>query len=389
MKSPTRLGHSGRSPQDNFGVVNPPVYHASTILFPTVEALLNRYKSGDPQKTMTYGIRGTPGIFAFLDSVAELEGGDRCIAYPSGLAAITGALLAFLKPSDHMLVTDSVYGPTRTFLDGMGARLGIQTTYYDPLIGENIADLIQPNTKVVFTETPGSWTFEVQDIPAIAKAAHAANCVVMLDNTWSGGYYFSAFDHGVDISIQAATKYIGGHSDVMLGTVVCKESHFEPLYDTWNQLGLAVAPDDIYLAHRGMRTMAVRLAQHYENALKIARWLDRHPAVERVLYPALESDPGHALWKRDFTGASGLLGFVLKSKSRDGLAAMLDNMKLYGMGYSWGGFESLLIPTFPHKIRTATAWDMPGQAMRLHAGLEDVDDLIADLEAGLERWTNA
>jgi len=386
MKKRTRLGHSGRNPFENHGIVNPPVNHASTILFPTVDELLNRYKSGDYQKTMTYGIRGTPGVFGFLDSIAELEGGDRCIAYPSGLSAITGALLSFLKPGDHVLVTDSAYEPTRNFADGLAYRLGIETTYYDPLIGADIASLIQPNTKVVLTESPGSWTFEVQDIPAIAKAAHAANCVVMLDNTWSGGLYYAAFDHGVDISIQAATKYICGHSDVMLGTVVCKESHFKPLYDTWNQLGLSVAPDDIYLVHRGLRTMEVRLERHQINALKIAKWLEAHPAVDRVLYPALESDPGHELWKRDFTGASGLMGFVLKSKSREGLAAMLENMALYGMGYSWGGFESLLIPTFPRKFRTATTWEDKGQCMRLHAGLEDVDDLIDDLSAGLDRY---
>ncbi|MDX5361893.1 MAG: cystathionine beta-lyase [Alphaproteobacteria bacterium] len=383
----TRIVHAGRTPERQAGAVNPPVYHASTILFPTVADLLAPPKH--PLETVRYGRRGTPSTFAFQEAVAELEGGDRCLSYPSGLAAITGTFLAFLETGDHVLIADTVYGPTRAVANGLLARMGVETTFYDPAVGSGIADLIRPETKLVFTEAPGSLTFEMMDIPAVAAAARARGVTVAMDNTWASPHFFKPFDHGVDVAIQAATKYIVGHSDAMLGTVTVKDSHFEPLYKAWEQLGYAAAPDDIYLAQRGLRTLAVRLDQHQKTALELARWFQSRPEVERVLYPALETDPGHAIWKRDFLGASGLFGVVLKPVSREALAAMLDNMAYFAMGYSWGGYESLMIPAFPQKLRTATRWDADGPLLRIHAGLEDVADLIGDLEAGFARLAAA
>jgi len=381
MKDDTLLTHAGRDPKGNFGIVNPPVYHASTVLFPTLEAFLN---AGSAR--VRYGRRGTPTTHALEAAISELEGGCGAVVVPSGLAAITSALMASVKTGDHILVTDSVYHPTRHFCDVTLARLGIETEYYDPLIGGGIARLIRPNTSVVFVESPGSQTFEVQDIPAITEAAHAGGATVIADNTWGAGYYFKALDKGADISLQAGTKYVVGHSDTMLGLIVCRdEALFAKVRDDAQTLGMCAGPDDIYLALRGFRTMGVRLRAHHENGLRIARWLADRADIARVMHPALEDDPGHDLWKRDFTGASGLFGFVLKSDNRRGLAAMMDGMKYFGMGYSWGGFESLLIPTWPERSRSATSWAPGGQTMRVHVGLEDPDDLIADLDAGLDR----
>lgn len=385
MKDDTLLTHAGRDPQENFGIVNPPVYHASTVLFPTLDAFLN---AGTAR--VRYGRRGTPTTFALEEAISQLEGGHGAVLLPSGLAAITAALLACVKSGDHVLMTDSVYYPTRQFCDVTLARFGVETEYYDPLIGSEIARLIRPNTSVVFVESPGSQTFEIQDIPAIAEAAHAAGAAVIADNTWGAGYYFKALDKGADISLQAGTKYVVGHSDSMMGLVVCKDGalHSKVREDA-QRLGMCAGPDDVYLALRGFRTMGVRLKTHHENGLRIARWLADRPEIARVMHPGLENDPGHALWMRDFTGACGLFGFVLKIGSREGLAAMMDGMKYFGMGYSWGGFESLLIPTWPERARSATKWAPGGQSMRIHIGLEDPDDLTADLEAGLERLTKA
>ncbi|PCI38263.1 MAG: cystathionine beta-lyase [Rhodospirillaceae bacterium] len=384
----TRLTTSGRDPEANFGIVNPPVYHASTITFPTVEAL---HKAEDHKFTQTfYGRYGTPTTFAFQDAVADLEGAEYCIALPSGMAAIAVALIANCKAGDHVLITDGAYSPTLRFARTLLKKFGIDMTVYDPMIGAKISDLMQPNTRMVFTEAPSSITFEVSDISAIAKAAHAGGALVAMDNTWSAGYYFKPFDHGVDISIQAATKYIVGHSDAMLGTVTMNdEKLWKEARITAGALGHAAAPDDCYLGLRGLRTLAVRLPRHQSTGLKLAKWLADRAEVDVVLHPALDSCPGHDIWKRDFTGSTGLFGLVLKEGfDQAAVARMLDGMDLFAMGYSWGGYESLIIPADPGPSRKAYDWGHKGQTLRIHAGLEDPDDLIADLEAGLLRLTS-
>jgi cystathionine beta-lyase len=383
MKKQTRLINAGRYPEINFGIVNPPVYHASTVLFPTVadldKATENRYDG------VFYGLNGTPTTFAFQEAVAELEGYTQAIAVPSGLAAIVATLLAFLEQDDHLLMVDSVYGPTRRFCDGMLKRFGVETTYYDPTIGAAIAELMRPETKVVFTESPGSLTFEIQDMPAIVKEAHAGGAKVIFDNTWSGGIFFSASKLGVDVSVQAATKYIGGHSDIMLGTIAMNDGDNFTIRDSVRDLGYGAAPDDCYLALRGLRTMNARLPIHQDSALKLAYWLSKRPEVERVLHPALPSCPGHETWKRDFTGSSGLFGVVLKNNfNKTHVANMLDHMQLFKIGYSWGGFESLIVPYDTHPPRSAQPW-LSGQLIRIHAGLESVDDMIDDLGSGFKR----
>lgn len=381
----TLLLCAGRDPEANHGVVNPPVYHASTVVFPTLAALEAADRT--PFEGTRYGRRGTPTTFALEDAVAALEGGYRSIAVPSGLAAITTSLLAFLKTGDHLLMVDSVYAPTRRFCDSMLAGLGIETTYYDPMA--DITPLLRANTRVVFTESPGSLTFEVQDIPRAAAAARAASAITIMDNTWSAGLYFAPFTHGVDVSIQAATKYIVGHSDVMLGTITTTAETFLAVKRAASSLGACAGPDDCYMALRGLRTLSVRLARQQETALTVARWLEPRPEVAAVLHPALPSCPGHDIWRRDFTGSNGLLTIILREVPKAALAAMLDGMKLFAMGYSWGGYESLVVPFDPARSRTATAWTGGGPCLRLHCGLEDVDDLIADLDAGLARLSAA
>jgi len=383
MKKQTKLVTAGRNPEANHGIINPPVYHASTVLFPTVaaldEATANRYDC------VYYGLTGTPTTFALQEAIAELEGYPHAVAVPSGLAAIVAALLAFLKKGDHLLMTDSTYGPTRRFCDGMLKRFGVETTYYDPMIGAGISELMRPQTKVVFTEAPGSLTFEVQDLPAICQAAHAGGAKVILDNTWGAGIYLSAPAMGVDVSVQAVTKYIGGHSDLMMGSIAMSDEDKLSIRNAVSDLGYGASPDDCFLALRGMRTMNARLSIHQESALQLAHWLDQRPEVARVLHPALPSCPGHEFWKRDFTGSSGLFGFVLKDDfSKAQVAAMLDNMDMFAMGYSWGGFESLIVPYGTTPPRTALPWTS-GQLIRIHAGLEAVEDLTADLEAGFVR----
>jgi cysteine-S-conjugate beta-lyase len=377
----TRIVGAGRRPQDHHGLVNPPVYHASTMLHATMEALESQ------SQPYPYGRRKTPTIEALEDAICELEGGAGTVLCPSGLQACTLALLATASAGDNVLVTDSVYGPTRIFCDKTLARFGVTTTYFDPLIGAGITDLFKPNTRAVFLESPGSLTFEIQDVPAIAAAARAKDIAVIMDNTWATPFFFDALGHGVDISLMAATKYIVGHSDAMLGTVTANAKYYKQLRNTHGNLGLCVGPDDIYLGQRGLRTLAVRLKQHQQTAMELAQWLSRHPLVERVLYPALPGDPGHKLWKRDFKGASGLFGVELKPCSKTALAGMLDHMELFGMGWSWGGYESLIVPA--HPTRTASPFAHKGPLIRLHAGLEAVEDLIADLDAGLERLKKA
>ena len=381
MHDDTLVTTLGRDPHRHHGIVNPPVYHASTILYPTLAAL-------DAPRTRDgyyYGRYGTPTTRALAEAVAGIEGGDFALIVGSGKTAITTVLMALTRTGDHILVTDSAYQPTRHFANGVLQRFGVETTYYDPRIGAGIAELIRPNTKLVFTESPGSLTFEIQDIPAIVRAAHAKGVPVVTDNTWAAGLYFKPLALGVDVSIQAATKYITGHSDVMMGTITTTEALRTPIQDAFNELAGAPGPDDCYLALRGLRSMATRLARHQESAIEIARWLETRPEVEAVLHPALESHPDHALWRRDFSGSSGLFAFRLPPVSRTTLAAMLDHMELFGMGYSWGGYESLLIPTAPDKIRTAVPWSHAGQMLRIHVGLEHPGDLISDLQAGFER----
>jgi cystathionine beta-lyase len=385
LKPDTLLAHLGRDPKAQHGAVNPPVYHASTILYKDVESLRGAKAIRFHRNSVTYGRSGTPTTFALQDAVAELEGGYGAIAVSSGLAAVTASIMALVEAGDHILVTDSVYGPARAFCDSVLARFGVETSYYDPLIGSGIAALIRENTRLVFTESPGSQTFEVQDIPAIAEAAHAAGAAVLMDNTWGTPLYCKPFNLGVDVSIHAGTKYIVGHSDAMLGMIVTSEAYYEKVRRGVMSLGHSAAPDDVYLGLRGFRTLSVRLERHHRTGVALATWLSERPEVARVMHPALPGDPGHAIWKRDFAGACGLFGLVLHPVSLRAVDEMLDHLELYGMGYSWGGFESLIIPTDPGSMRTATQWTDPGPALRIHAGLEDLDDLIADLDAGFAR----
>jgi cystathionine beta-lyase len=379
QKDLTRLAHAGREPARQHGFVNTPIYRGSTVIFPTLACL----EAED--QDYSYGRLATPTVKAFEDAIAELDGGYRTRLTPSGLSAIATALLAFVASGDEILVSDSVYRPTRRFCDHVLKRLGVKTIYYDPLIGGAIETLITKKTRVVFAESPGSQTFEVQDVPALAKAAHEAGAVMILDNTWATPLYFKPFAHGVDVSVQAATKYLVGHADAMLGVVTATEQAFPALYRTHEELGLCPGPEDVYLGLRGLRSLGVRLERHQKSARELARWLAERPEVARVIHPALPSDPGHAIWARDFTGSSGLFSIVLKPVAQAKLAAMLDNLSLFGMGYSWGGFESLILPFDPRAYRTATKWEAEGPALRLHAGLEDVEDLKADLAAGFAR----
>ncbi|ABC22413.1 cystathionine beta-lyase [Rhodospirillum rubrum] len=384
MKQDTTVVHSGRDPQRFDGVVNVPAYRASTVTFPTVADL--KRKHAIRFETTYYGRYGTPTTAALEEAVAALEGATHCAATSSGMGAVAGALLTFLKQGDHLLMVDTVYWPTRKFCDVFLKNFGVETTYYDPLIGAGIAALIRPNTKIVYCESPGSHTFQVQDIPAIAGEAHAKGALVLLDNTWASPLFFEPFSKGVDVSIQAATKYIVGHSDAMLGTIsVRQRDWFLAIKDTLGSFGYATGSEEAFLGLRGLRTLSARLERHQRSALAVATWLQSQPEVERVLYPALPDDPGHALWTRDFTGASGLFGVLLKAGTEEQVAHMLDHMTLFAMGYSWGGYESLVIPTRGAIERTATQWTHQGPSLRLHIGLEDPADLIADLRAGLDR----
>ena len=388
MKDATRAVHAGRRPHDNHGAVNPPVYHASTILSPTLAALRARERTESADAT-TYGVHGTPGTFAFEEAVAGLEGGFRTRLASTGLIACTAPLLCYLSAGDHLLMVDSVYGPTRRFCNNMLRRMGVETTFYDPLIGGAIRGLIRPNTRVIYTESPGSLTFEVQDIPAIAEEAGKRGCIVMMDNTWASPLYFKPFEHGVDVSIQAVTKYISGHSDLVMGAVTTTEAAYPKLREGWKEIGLNGAPDDVFLAMRGIRTLAVRMPHHWKSGLEVAGWLAGRPEVAELLHPALPGNSGHRLWKRDFLGASSLFGVTLKPEfsTEEHLAALLDGLEFFGMGASWGGFESLFMPVQPPK--DTAYWPRPGrpagQLMRMHVGLEAIGDLIADLEAGFAR----
>jgi cystathionine beta-lyase len=385
QKAETTLVTAGRDTKAQKGFVNPPVVHGSTVLYPTAEDL--HAHRGEYQ----YGRRGTPTTKALQEALMALEG-PQCAGVgiaPSGLSAITTTLLAVLKAGDHLLVCDNAYRPTRNFCDGLLAGYGVETTYFDPLIGAGVAELFKPNTKAILLEAPGSQSFEMPDIPAIAAVAHGRGALVIDDNTWATALFHRSLDQGVDISMQAATKYIGGHSDIMFGTISANAKAWPPIAETIRLLGVCAGPDDVFLALRGLRTLAVRLAQHYRSGLEMARWLATRPEVVRVLHPALESDPGHTIWKRDFTGASGLFSIVLKPAPQKAVDALLDAVTLFGMGFSWGGFESLVIPFDCAPYRSATKWAPGGPTLRLHIGLENVEDLKSDLERGFEAFNAA
>jgi len=385
LKAETGLVTSGRDTRAQKGFVNPPVVHGSTVLYPTAEDL--HAHRGEFQ----YGRHGTPTTKALQDALMALEG-PACAGVglaPSGLAAISTALLAVLKAGDHLLVCDNAYRPTRNFCNGVLARYGVETTYFDPLIGADIAQHFRPNTKAVLVEAPGSQSFEMPDIRAIAAVAHARGALVIDDNTWATPLFHRSLEQGVDISLQAATKYIGGHSDIMFGTISANATAWPLVAETIKLLGVCAGPDDVFLALRGLRTLAVRLAQHQQSALEMARWLGDRPEVIKVLHPGLASHPGHAIWKRDFTGASGLFSIVLKPAPQKAVDGFLDAVRLFGMGYSWGGFESLVIPFDCAEYRTATTWAPGGPTLRLHIGLENVDDLKTDLAAGFAAFNAA
>jgi cystathionine beta-lyase len=388
-KDATRVVTAGRRKEWTQGIVSPPVWRASTILYDSVADL--RDSGGkDTHHRLFYGRRGTPTQWSLADALTELEpGAEATLLYPSGVAAVSSALLAVLSPGDHLLVPDSAYDPTRNFANGMLRRMGIATTYYDPLIGAGIADLCTDKTKAIFMESPGSLTFEVQDLPAIIAVAKTRGIVTLLDNTWATPLLLPAIALGIDYSILAGTKYIGGHSDIMLGSVTAAEGRYARLRDATYQLGQTASPDDAWLGSRGLRTMAIRMKHHGEAGLKIAEWLRTRPEVAKVLHPALPECPGHEIFVRDFRGSAGLFSFVFDGGNEASRAAFIDGLEHFGIGYSWGGFESLAIPVDPERYRTATKWSAEGPVVRLQIGLEDADDLIADLEAGLARFAAA
>lgn len=382
-KPATRIVRAGRDKAITGPFVNPPVIHASTVLFPDTDTMLTR------KQRYLYGRRGTPTSEALESAVSDMEGAAGTVLCPSGLNAVATALLSVLSAGDQVLIVDCAYGPVRHFADTVLKRMGIETVYFDPAIGADIAALLTERTRVVYLETPGSLTFEMQDVPAIAEVAHRAGALVVIDNTWATPLYFKPLAAGADLSLQAGTKYLGGHSDVNLGLVAANEACWPALKETHGTMGVCVGPDDIFLGLRGLRTMAVRLDHQMRAAIRVAEWLNDRPEVARVLYPPLPGDPGHALWKRDMTGACGLFGVIFDGWSVAETKTFVDGLDLFGIGASWGGFESLAILANPTRQRTAVPWDVEGPLVRLHIGLEDTDDLIADLEAGFERVASA
>jgi cystathionine beta-lyase len=379
LGSRTRLVHAGRHPDDQHGFINTPVYRGSTVLYDDVAALEAR------SQRYTYGTKGTPTTTALEEAWSELAGAAGTVLTGSGLAAITLALLSVVSSGGHVLVTDSAYSPTRNFCNTMLVRLGIETTYYDPTIGEGIAELMRPNTVAVVAESPGSLSFEIQDLPAISRAARARGICVILDNTWATPLLFPPHERGADLAVEAGTKYLSGHSDLLLGLVSANAAHWSRLRATFDTMAICAGPEDVFLALRGLRTMELRLREAERQALAVARWLVARPEVARVLHPALPDFPGHALWRRDFSGSSGLFSVILKPAARQAVAAMLDGLELFGLGYSWGGYESLVVPFDCAPVRTATAWVPGGPALRFSIGLENIADLEADLDRGFAR----
>ncbi|HLH12242.1 MAG TPA: cystathionine beta-lyase [Methylovirgula sp.] len=379
LRPRTKLVHAGRHPFEQHGFINTPIYRGSTVLFPTYADLLAR------NARFSYGTVGTPTTEALETAWSEIAGAEGTVLAPSGLAAIALALLTVAKSGDHILVTDSVYRPTRNFCDTILQRLGVETTYYDPLIGAGIESLIRPNTRAIFLESPGSQSLEFQDVPAIVAVAQAKEIPTILDNTWATPLFFPSHAHGIDLAVEAGTKYLSGHSDLLLGLVSANATWFKRLRATFDAFAMCAGPEDIFLALRGLRTLELRLREAERQGLAIAEWLVKRPEVAQVLHPALPTCPGHAIWKRDFRGASGLFSLYLNPCSQEALAAFLDGLRLFGMGYSWGGYESLVVPFDCRTYRTATQFDPPGPALRFSIGLEDPQDLIADLEAAFAR----
>jgi len=387
MEKETLLTTLGRQRDESFDFVNPPLVRGSTVLHQGVADLrgrLQRRLQGDDAQPVAYGIYGTPTHHAFCEAITELEGGHRSWALPSGLAACTLAILAFVRHGDHVLVPDSAYGPTRRFCIETLPRFGVEASFYGPCIGAKLEESFRSTTRVLFLESPGSLSFEVQDVPLLAAMARRRGAVSVIDNTWATPLYLKPLALGVDVSVHAATKYIGGHSDLVIGTVTGNEASWPALRNAFHQFGMTTSPDDCWLALRGLRSLAARLDRHRANAERLIAWLRRQPEVERVLYPALPDDPGHALWRRDFTGASGLFGVMLRASCTErGLQALVDGLQRFGLGYSWGGYESLLLPVWPE--RRTGSFVASGPMFRIAAGLEDPGDLIADLEQGFGR----
>jgi len=382
-RSRTRVVLAGRDPAGQHGFINMPPFRGSTVLYPTMDDLMHR------RGRFSYGTRGTPTTEALEVAWSDMCGAAGTVLVPSGLAACVLALMSCLKAGDHLLVTDSVYRPTRNFCDTVLRRFGVETTYYDPLVGAGIAGLMRPATKVVFAEAPGSQTLEMQDIPALAAAAKAHGAALLMDNTWATPFFFPPHERGVDIAIEAGTKYLGGHSDLLLGLVSASKEYWPRLREAFDAMAICAGPEDVFLALRGLRTMRLRLGEQEGAGIEMARWLEERPEVRKVLHPALPSFEGHTIWKRDFLGASGLFSIVLHPVPRIAVAAMLDGLKLFGMGYSWGGFESLITPFDCSDYRTATRFDPGGPCLRLQIGLEDVEDLKGDLQAGFARLRTA
>ena len=379
LRRRSRLVNLGRDREHSQGFVNVPPFRGSTVLYPDVATLESR------GQRYTYGTHGTPTTDALSSAWSDLAGGAGTVLLPSGLAAIVVSLMAALSAGDHLLVTDSAYSPTRAFANKMLTRMGVETTYYDPCVGGGIEALMRPNTKAVLTESPGSLTLEIQDVPAIAEVAHARGACVIMDNTWATPLFFSAHAHGVDLAVEAGTKYLSGHADLLLGLVSANETWFERLHRTVDLMAIPPGPEDVFLALRGLRSMDLRLREAERQGLALARWLSDRPEVLRVIHPALPDHPGHGLWKRDFTGSSGLFSIVLKPASEAAVAAFLDSLELFGLGFSWGGYESLAVPFDCTTYRTATRFAPGGPTVRFSVGLEDIEDLKADLDRGFER----
>ncbi len=387
MKIETKLVALGHAPESFEGIVNMPPCRASTLLFRT----LADFEAGErgEYKFPTYGRDGNPTQTALINALAEIDGADNAIVFQSGMSAIAAGIMSFVKAGDHLLMVDNVYSPTRRFCDYELTKFNVEVTYYDPTIGAGIEKLIKPNTRLIYLESPGSLTFEVQDIDAIVKVAHKHNCIVFSDNTWVTSLYFNPWKHGIDVAMQSATKYISGGSDMLMGVLTCKKEHYKALHLTARNLGSSPSPDNCYLALRGLRSMAVRMERHQQSALKVAKWLKERKDVVEVYYPALPGAPGHDLWKKYYTGACSLFSVQVKPCTHKGLAAFIDGLELFGMGFSWGGFESLIIPCNLGKTRVATKWPHEGPLLRLHIGLEHPDDLIAELDAAFKRMWNA
>lgn len=384
MKIETQLAHLGKDPATDKMVVNTPVYRSSTIVFPdfdTCEAANLGRHSG-----FTYSRHGNPSTLALEEALAGLDGSNHVLVFSSGLAAVTASLLAFLESGDHVLIPDNVYGSTRKMCEHLLVKMGVEVEFYNPVLGADIEKCMRKNTRVIYTESPGSMTLEMQDVPALAAIAHAHNAVLLADNTWATPLHFKPFEKGVDVSIHSTTKYVSGHSDLIMGHITTQsKDHYLKIKKIFDVTGPAPAPDNCFLALRGLRTMQLRVNQQMENALKVAQWLESQEEVERVLYPPLPSDAGHGLWKRDFSGGASVFTAVLKATGRDAIAQMVNGLTLFKMGYSWGGYESLIVPFRAEKIRTVTQWKHEGWCVRMHVGLEHPDDLIADLAEGFKR----